>query len=75
VSSEVCACRHPFADHELVKGFRLRHSTINGQSEVPDIWVCSGGRLVANPDEDTSPWDYVCGCVLHDPPPAERIAA
>jgi hypothetical protein len=48
---------------------------IDGQiyAGMPDVWVCTGGRLVeVGLDGTTNPWDCVCGCVLHQPPPTEH---
>lgn len=65
----VCECGHPAEAHGHVPGFECGpHVTIDGHSTIPDVWVCGGGRLVADPDENTSPWDFVCGCVLHRDP-------
>ena len=67
--SWVCDCGHPFDSHEHVAGFVCSPGvTINGHSRVPDVWVCTGGRLVGDP-ENASPWDFVCGCVIHEPGP------
>lgn len=64
----VCQCGHPDSAHHLVKGFECSPGvTIDGRTSMPDVWVCSGGRLVADP-ENASPWDFVCGCVLHHDP-------
>ena len=64
----VCACGHPHEAHEIVKGFECGPDvTIDGHKVIPDVWVCSGGRLVADP-ENASPWSFVCGCVLHEEP-------
>jgi hypothetical protein len=69
----VCMCGHPAEAHGLVPGFECAPNvTIDGATTVPDVWVCEGGRLVAV-TEDTSPWDGVCGCVLHEDP-RERAA-
>jgi len=57
----VCGCRHTWDQHELVEGIP--------QLGIPDVWVCSGGRLADVNAPDMSPWDFVCGCVLHTPPP------
>lgn len=65
-SDVVCECGHPWEAHELVEGFTCSPGvTIGGRSFVPDIWVCSGGRLADINDPDISPWDFVCGCILH----------
>lgn len=71
----VCVCGHPAGAHEHVAGFEMTPGTtftVNADptlhTRMPDVWVCSGGRLVADPGEDTSPWEFVCGCVLHDDP-------
>lgn len=83
-SSGVCGCGHPFSDHGHVPGVQFSEAVIvtdeagNRQYGLPDVWVCSGGRLVDVPEDgDIDPWDCVCGCVLHaDPtPPATRKAA
>lgn len=71
VAASVCSCGHPYEAHDHIKGFECSAGvTIDGQTSVPDVWVCSGGRLVANP-ENASPWDFACGCILHDPPPED----
>lgn len=68
MSASTCECGHPSEAHTLVKGFECSPGvTINGCSTVPDVWVCSGGPEVTEP-ESASPWDFVCGCVLHDDP-------
>lgn len=70
----VCSCGHPADAHELVPGFEFSYPAhvavvVDGRrvAGMPDVWVCSGGRLVADP-ENASPWDFVCGCVLHEAP-------
>jgi len=64
----VCSCGHPAEAHGFVAGFTCApQTTIDGVTVVPDVWVCEGGRLVVVSD-DVSPWDCVCGCVLHEDP-------
>lgn len=66
-----CECGHAWSEHHHVPGFECSPDvTIDGLSFVPDIWVCGGGREVPKPTDDTSPWDYVCGCLLHTEPPS-----
>ena len=70
----VCGCGHPWDAHELVEGFECTPGvTIDGQSSMPDVWVCAGGRLADANDPGVSPWDFVCGCVLHWRPPQKEL--
>lgn len=71
----VCVCGHPYDAHGHVPGYDVSPGVTitcgddpTQHTSMPDVWVCGGGRLVADPGEDTSPWDFVCGCVLHDDP-------
>lgn len=73
--SHPCGCGHAPEEHHLVPGFDLSPGvtlTVNDDptqhTSVPDVWVCGGGREVADPTEDMSPWGRVCGCVLHADP-------
>lgn len=57
-----CECGHDAEAHELVEGFDCSPGvTIDGASGMPDKFVCTGSREVADPST-ASPWDYVCGC-------------
>jgi hypothetical protein len=79
--SGVCACGHPYAAHEHLERVTFEESDVtvhevhdDGTVGPPiggfaECWICNGSRLVADPTPDTSPWDFVCGCVLHAPPP------
>lgn len=62
----VCGCGHPLEAHGHVAGVDLSDGR-----RLPDVWVCEGGRLVADP-ETASPWDFVCGCLLHIDPAGVR---
>jgi hypothetical protein len=69
----VCECGHPVEAHGFVPGFKCSPGVaieVDGVEYdcMPDVWVCGGGRLVADPGENTSPWEFVCGCVLHSAP-------
>ncbi len=69
----VCECGHSWDDHEFVDGFdcspgvRISTDDRPGISGGLDLLVCGGGRLAP---AGSSPWDHVCGCVLH--PTTER---
>lgn len=63
MAANVCECGHPWPAHGFVAGVEMW-----GCPDLPDVWVCAGARLVAI-TPDTSPWDCVCGCVLHAAPP------
>jgi hypothetical protein len=66
--TDACSCGHPWSAHEHVPGIAMH--------DLPDVWVCSGGRLVDVNKPDVSPWDFVCGCLLHHQPPIDgRTAA
>lgn len=68
--SRNCKCGHPWSHHLIVKGHECAPGvTVNGHSVIPDIWVCSGDPDHPYLGPDASPWDYVCGCVLHHAPP------
>lgn len=79
-SETVCACGHPAEAHEHIPGVKFEAVYVVNEDGthsygLPDVWVCSGGRLVDVPEDgDIDPWDCVCGCVLHEPPipPATR---
>ncbi len=70
----VCECGHPAESHGHVPGFEFSADVTMSVGDdptqytgMPDVWVCEGGRLVGDP-ENASPWDFVCGCVLHHDP-------
>lgn len=84
-----CTCGHPLDDHEHVPGVQFSDPKVSGTvvtdeagnvlTGLPDVWICTGTRLVDVNDPDVSPWDAVCGCVLHQDPsppkPGLRAAA
>ena len=70
-----CECKHPWHHHEFVKGIPdVPGSYVTNEAgerlTFGDIWVCTGDHDQVY-DPEKSPWDYVCGCVLHHAPPLE----
>lgn len=82
-TNSVCECGHPAESHGHVPGFDMSPGvafTVNDDptqhTRMPDVWVCEGDpatqeQMAAIERDELSPWDLVCGCVLHsDPRPA-----